>query len=90
MRMRGRIKLATISISYEEKTRARIKKRIQSKPVEVLCVVAESEQKRSLKFKKRTISRVCKELSINPDKLDNVKIESIDIVKDLGGTLYDV
>jgi len=89
--MRGNIKNALVSISYEEGGRSKSKKRLTSKKIECLIVVKElSQEKRSLKFKERTIKRVCKDLKLKYDNLKNPNIHEIQILTDLGQTLYDV
>jgi len=89
--MRGRIKNAKVSISYIKKIGAHKTEKIISPKVECLIVVKEiSQEKRSLKFKERTIKRVCRQLKLKYDKLNNPNIHEIQILTDHGKTLYEV
>ena len=65
----------------------------KTRPVQVLIVVKEWDGKRVLKFKTRVISRVIRELNISKtvyDKMIDPDIDSIEIIKDVGRTTYDV
>ena len=86
--MRGNIKLASVSIRYEEKARGKKPIEIITRPAEILIVINEKE--RILKKKKEAIGRVCKELNLNYKKLLNPNINEIKIIKDMGQTLYDI
>lgn len=86
--MKGNIKLAKVSIKYKKKTKERRMELIRTAPVEILIVI--DETKRILKFKSRTISKVCQELSLNKDKVIDPDINTIEIIKDLGRTAYDI
>lgn len=85
--MKGRIKLANVSIKYE-KVRKKKKEIIITKPIEAIIVV--NEEKRLLKFQKRVISRICDDLNINKKNLINIKINSVEIIKDIGQTNYNI
>lgn len=89
--MRGSIKLAKVSIKYKEKKKGGKKtgfELIKTKKVETTIVI--DEQRRILKFKSRTISKVCRELGLNDQKLIDPDINEIEILKDLGKTNYDI
>ncbi len=86
--MKGHIKLASVSIKYEEKRRGEKLKEIISKSADILIVI--NEKDKILKFKKTAIRRVCGMLSLNHEKLINPNINKIDILKDMGKTVYDI
>jgi hypothetical protein len=86
--MKGRIKMANVSIKYKQRGRGKNLKMIRTKPIETLIVI--NEEKRILKFKSRVIGRICRDLHLNVDKLIEPDINSIDIIKDVGQTNYDV
>jgi len=86
--VRGYIKLANVSIKYKKKARGTRYEVIKSPKVQVLITI--SENPRSLKFKSRTIYRVCKELGLKQENLIEPDINSVEILKDLGRTAYDV
>ena len=87
--MKGNIKYAKVSIKYNE-SKGRTKSEVSTKPVKILIVVKETENKRTLKFKTAAIKRVCQEAKLNYNKLRDPDINSIEIIKDLGKTIYDV
>jgi hypothetical protein len=86
--MKGAIKYAKVSIKYKQKTRGKRLEVIKTRPVEVIVTI--QEEPRALKFKSRTISRVCRHLNLNPNKIIEPTINSIEIIKDLGRTAYDI
>lgn len=86
--MKGHIKLASVSIKYEEKTRGKNPKEIISNPAHILIVI--NEKDKILKFKKTAIRRVCEMLNLNYQKLINPNINKITILKDMGKTVYDI
>ena len=86
--MKGYIKYARVSIKYKKKARGTRYEMIKTSPVDVIVTI--SENPRALKFKSRTISRVCKELGLKKEKLIEPNINSIEILKDLGRTAYDI
>lgn len=86
--MKGHIKLASVSIKYEEKTRGGKLTEVITKPAEILIVI--NEDKKILKNKKQALGRVCKELGLNYKKLLNPNINKIEIIKDMGRTIYDI
>ena len=86
--MRGNIKMAKVSIKYKKKTRGRTMEVVKTTPVEVIITIDEAN--RILKFKSRTISRVCKSLKLNKDKIIEPDINTIEIIKDLGKTAYNI
>ena len=55
-----------------------------------IFVVVIDEEKRILKNKTSAIKKVCRELEMNFDKLIEPNINSIEILKDLGKTAYDI
>lgn len=94
--MKGSIKLANISIKYKEKTfkvnhagrRIEFLEPVVTKKVETLIVI--NEEKRTVKFKERVLKKVCSELGISYDKIIDPNINSVEILKDLGRTNYDI
>jgi len=86
--MRGSIKMANVSIKYKQKTRGKRMEVVKTAPVEIIITI--DEVNRVLKFKSRTISRVCRSLNLNKDKLIDPDINTIQIIKDLGKTAYDI
>lgn len=87
--MRGRIKMAMVSLKYKMKGRGRKMELHKTPKIECLVVVKEWEGKRVLKFKSRVISRVTRQINISKKAID-LDINSIDIIKDVGKTNYDV
>ena len=86
--MKGHIKYASVSIKYEEKVRGKEPIEVITKPADILIVI--NEKKRILKNKKQALTRACKELNLNYKKLLNPNINKIEIIKDMGETLYDI
>lgn len=87
--MKGRIKMALVSIKYKHKeSKLKAFKLVRTKKVNVLIVI--DEENKILKFKKRTINNVCNELNLKIEKLTDVDIDSIEILKDLGSTNYEI
>jgi hypothetical protein len=94
--MRGSIKLAKVSIKYNEKTykinpngrKVEFPVPVVTKAVEVILII--NEEKRVVKFKERVIKKVCLQLHLNYDKLSDPNINSVEILKDLGKTNYDI
>jgi predicted site-specific integrase-resolvase len=87
--MRGEIKLAKVSIKYKQKRKGgKNFETIKTRKVEVIIVI--TYRPRTLKFKDRTISKVCRELGLNLDKLIDPVIDEIEILADLGKTNYDI
>ena len=94
--MKGSIKLANVSIKYKVKSfkrnHAGIKveffKQVTSNKVEVLIVI--HEEKRILKNKEKVIKKVCDELKLDFDKIVDPNINSVEILKDLGRTNYEI
>ena len=82
--------MAKVSIKYKQKTRGTRQEVVKTEPVDVLIVVLEAEGKRVLKFKQRIISKIIKELSIKEAKVIDPDINSIEIIKDVGQTNYEV
>lgn len=86
--MKGRIKMANVSIKYKQRGRGNSMKVIKTRPTVTLIVI--NEEKRILKFKSRVISRVCRDLNLNSKKMIDPDINSIEIIKDVGQTAYDI
>lgn len=87
--MRGSIKLALVSIKYKQKKKGgKSFELIKSNKAKVVIVI--DEQNRVLKFKNRTISKVCRDLGLNLDKLIDPTINEIEILVHLGKTNYDI
>jgi len=80
--------MANVSIKYKQKTRGKRMEVVKTAPVEIIITI--DEVNRVLKFKSRTISRVCRSLNLNKDKLIDPDINTIQIIKDLGKTAYDI
>lgn len=94
--MKGRIKLAKISIKYKEKSyktnhagrKVEFLTDVKTKAVEVLIVI--NEPKRIIIGKTKVIKKVCKEIGLDYDKIADPTINSVEILKDLGATNYDI
>lgn len=94
--MKGSIKLAAISIKYKEKTTKKnhagrnvdFYTPVVTKKVEVIIVI--NEEKRIVRFKERVIRKVCVALNLNYDKILEPNINSVEILKDLGKTNYEI
>lgn len=94
--MKGSIKLANVSIQYKEKSykvnhagrKVEFLDPIVTKKVEVLIVI--NEEKRTVKFKERVMRKVCSLLGITYDNIIDPNINSVEILKDLGRTNYDI
>jgi hypothetical protein len=90
--MKGSLKYALVSIKYKVK-RVKIKNRqlydveISSK-TEIVIVI--NEEKRVVKFKSDVISRVCRNLGLNLNNVHEPNINSVEILKDMGNTNYDI
>ena len=61
---------------------------VKTVPVEIIITI--DEVNRVLKFKSRTISKVCQSLNLKKDELIDPDINTIQIIKDLGKTAYDI
>lgn len=94
--MKGSIKLANVSIKYKEKNykvnhagrKVEFLTTVVTKKVEILIVI--DEEKRVLKFKNRAIKKVCSALGLHFEKIVDPNINSIEIIKDLGKTSYEI
>ena len=86
--MKGHIKLASVSMKYEEKTRGGKLTEVITRSAEILIVI--NEDKKILKNKKQALGRACNELGLNYKKLLNPNINKIEIIKDMGRTIYDI
>ena len=88
---KGSIKFAEVAISYKrKKPRSTLFETVITKPVKIVIVVIEENGKRTLKFKKIAINRVCDGCGLKYDKLIEPNINSINILADLGKTSYEV
>lgn len=91
--MKGSIKYANVSIKYKSKRTVVRGKQLYTDfqaTRAVPVVITIDEENRILKFKKRTINRVCRDLGLNQDLMFETTINSIEILKDLGKTVYDI
>lgn len=87
--MKGEIKLANVSIKYKQKRKGgKSFETIKTRKAKIIIVI--TYQPRTLKFKERTILKVCRELDLNFNKLIDPVIHEIDILADLGKTNYDI
>jgi hypothetical protein len=94
--MKGSIKLANVSIKYKVKSfktnhagrKIEFFEQTVSKKAEVLIVI--NEEKRIVKFKEKVIRKVCNELHLDFDKIVDPNINSVEILKDLGRTNYEI
>lgn len=94
--MKGSIKLANVSIKYKVKSfktnhagrKVEFFEQVTSKKAEVLIVI--NEEKRILKNKEKVMKKVCNELHLDFDKIVDPNINSVEILKDLGRTNYEI
>lgn len=95
-KMRGSIKLANISIKFKRKSfkknhagrNIEFLETVVTKKVEVLIVI--NEEKRIVKFKERVIKKACLELNLSFNDIIDPNINSVEILKDLGSTNYNI